>query len=149
MLERIEGLKKLAEYTDEFIESIHPKKSGAFVVGLSGELGSGKTSFVQCVARTLGVTEQITSPTFVIEKIYSLDGQKFEKLIHIDAYRLEGGGELLSIGWDDIICDTKNLIFVEWSERVEKVLPGGTFKLLFTYIDEKTRTIETDYGEKK
>ncbi len=142
MTERIVGVEGLATYADEFIKSVHPKKNGAFVVGLSGELGSGKTSFVQCVARALGVTEQITSPTFVIEKIYNLEEQRFEKLIHIDAYRLEKDNELLSIGWNDVVCDTKNLIFIEWPEHVEDVLPDDISKFFFTYIDETTRTIE-------
>ncbi len=142
MMERIVGVEGLATYVDEFIKNVHPKKNGALVVGLSGELGSGKTSFVQCVARALGITEQITSPTFVIEKIYPLEEQRFEKLIHIDAYRLEMGNEILSIGWNDIVCDAKNLIFIEWPEHIEDILPDDISKFFFTYIDETTRTIE-------
>ncbi len=85
------------------------KKSKAVVVGLHGDLGSGKTTFTQCVARELGVLETVTSPTFVIEKIYTLKNQAFDHLIHIDAYRLEKSEELLRLGWTEISANPKNL----------------------------------------
>src|SRR4051812_40158014 len=94
----------------------------ATVIGLSGDLGSGKTTFTQSIAKALGVTENVTSPTFVIEKIYSLKNPStltelnFEHLIHIDAYRLESSRELLNLGWHDIVLDPKNLILIEWPE---------------------------------
>src|SRR3989338_3678065 len=79
-------------------------KSGATVVGLSGDLGSGKTSFVQGVANALGVSEHVTSPTFILERIYKLSVPKpstydlvpntFSHLVHIDAYRLDSASEL-------------------------------------------------------
>ncbi len=142
MLERVEGLKKLEVYAKDFLKEVYPKNKGAFIVGLSGELGSGKTSFVQCAARILGVVEQITSPTFVIEKIYPLKKYRFGKLIHIDAYRLKNSDELLTVGWRDVADDVKNLIFIEWPEHVEEALPKDIAKLLFTYVDETTRNIE-------
>lgn len=113
----------------------------ATVVGLYGELGSGKTSFTQGVARALGVCENVVSPTFVIEKIYELSNQKFQHLIHIDAYRLEKSSELLHLGWQEIIADPKNLILIEWPERVSDIMPEH-IHINFRHIENEQREIE-------
>jgi len=131
--------QKLAE--DFILDIAAPPEGGAAIVGLSGDLGSGKTAFVQSVAAALGVEQTVTSPTFVIEKIYKLKNQKFEHLIHIDAYRLESGDELLHLGWEEISHNSKNLILIEWPERVHDILPPHTQTTHFTCIDEITRDI--------
>jgi tRNA threonylcarbamoyladenosine biosynthesis protein TsaE len=113
----------------------------ATIVGLRGNLGSGKTTFTKAVAEHLGLKETITSPTFVIEKIYKLDNQKFDYLIHIDAYRLESGKELLVLGWEEISKDPNNLILIEWPENVEDVLPDDVRYIDFGFVDERTREI--------
>jgi tRNA A37 threonylcarbamoyladenosine biosynthesis protein TsaE len=76
------------------------------------------------------VKGRIVSPTFVLMKIYDIDPAKagqgwhrFEKLIHIDAYRIEDEKELLNLGWESLVSDPKNLIFVEWPERVKGIMP--------------------------
>ena len=117
------SLEETQKIADDFIKIISPKDDKAFVVGLSGDLGAGKTAFTKCIAKTLGVEDTVTSPTFVIEKIYELQGQKFSHLIHIDAYRLENGNELLNLGWNKIISDPSNIILIEWPERVSEVMP--------------------------
>lgn len=120
------SLEETQKIADDFIKNISPKSDSAFVVGLSGDLGAGKTAFTKCIAKSLGVEETVTSPTFVIEKIYELENQKFSHLIHIDAYRLESGEELLNLGWQRIISDPKNLILIEWPEKVSSVMPEHT-----------------------
>ena len=75
------------------------------------------------MAKALGVTETVTSPTFVIEKIYPLTGQKFQQLIHIDAYRLKEAHELEVLGWKELLADSGNLILLEWPERVAELIP--------------------------
>ena len=120
------SLEETQKIADDFIKNISPKSDSAFVVGLSGNLGAGKTAFTKCIAKGLGVEETVTSPTFVIEKIYELENQKFSHLIHIDAYRLESGEELLNLGWQRIISDPKNLILIEWPEKVSSVMPEHT-----------------------
>jgi tRNA threonylcarbamoyladenosine biosynthesis protein TsaE len=114
----------------------------ACIIGLRGDLGSGKTTFVRGVARALGVRQTVTSPTFVVEKVYKLKNQPFNYLIHIDAYRLEKGEELLHLGWEETSKDPKNLIFVEWPENVEKVLPPHYLNIEFQNISEKKRKIK-------
>jgi tRNA threonylcarbamoyladenosine biosynthesis protein TsaE len=135
------SLEETENKAREFITALAPLQNGATIVGLEGDLGSGKTTFTQAVARALGVTETVTSPTFVIEKIYKLEHKNFTHLIHIDAYRLEKGEELLKLGWHEIATDPKNLILIEWPERVREILPADMKKISFTFIDEKTREI--------
>lgn len=113
----------------------------ATVVGLYGDLGAGKTSFTQGVAKALGVTENIVSPTFVIEKIYELGNQKFSHLIHIDAYRLDDESELLDLGFQKLISDPKNLILIEWPEKVLGIMPEH-IKIKFSHIESDGREVE-------
>lgn len=114
----------------------------ATVVALQGELGAGKTAFTQEVGKILGVVENMHSPTFVIEKIYSIDWKGFKNLIHIDAYRLEKDSELLHLGWEEVTKGSENLIFLEWPENVAGLIPTGAKRIYFQFIDETTREIE-------
>ncbi len=116
----LEETQKIAE---DFVSSITPFSDKAFVIGLYGDLGAGKTSFTQAVGKKLGVKDVVTSPTFVIEKIYPLEGQKFSHLIHIDTYRLEKSEELLKLGWNEILKDGGNIILVEWADKVSDIMP--------------------------
>ncbi len=114
----------------------------AVVVGLSGDLGSGKTTFSQFTAQILGVKEIVTSPTFVIEKVYHTKNTAFPQFIHIDAYRLDEAKELEVLGFEDLLKQKGTLIFIEWPERVEQILPFDTIYIKFKFIDETTREIE-------
>ncbi len=121
-------------------------KDNAIVVGLSGGLGSGKTAFTKCIADVLGIKDVITSPTFVLEKIYiiprgSIMGDNFTKLIHIDAYRLDGEGDMVALDWEALTADKHNLILIEWPEQVEEVMPKDMIKISFEYVDEGVRRI--------
>ena len=109
-----------------------PSPAGALVVGLSGDLGTGKTFFVQSIAKQLGIKEKIKSPTFVIFKKYPMDKlKKYKFLFHLDAYRLKNEKELLNLGWKEIIGNQEHLVFIEWPENVPKVIPAGA---RFVYI---------------
>ncbi len=118
-----------------------PPRAHAAVLALYGDLGAGKTAFTKGVARALGVQGDVTSPTFVIEKIYALAHPTFARLIHIDAYRLANADELRALGWDDIVRDPGNLIVVEWADRVEELMLADTRRLRFSFVDETTRTL--------
>lgn len=127
------------------LETRSPSK--AAVVGLYGELGAGKTTFMKGLAKYFGITETIQSPTFVIEKIYELEGTRnwklgtrFKHLIHIDAYRIEKGEEMISLGWNEIVADSKNLICIEWPERIADIIPEH-IKINFEHISENERKI--------
>ena len=140
-------ISKSLEDTEKIVRELVEKEfvkndGGALIVGLYGDLGSGKTAFTQVVAKCLGVKETVTSPTFVIEKIYKLDNKNFDHLIHIDAYRLKSGDELLHLGWEEIAKNPKNIIFIEWPERVAEILPNNIKKIYFTFVGENSREIK-------
>lgn len=135
------SLNETREIAKTFLDNLMSKEDWATVIVLKGDLGSGKTTFVQAVAETLGLKEQITSPTFVIEKIYSLEDQKFKRLIHIDAYRLESGSDLESLGWEEVSKEKENIIFIEWPENVFDILPKDVKEIKFKFIDENSREI--------
>ena len=134
-------LKETEALAKEFVRKLSPSK-GATVVGLYGNLGAGKTAFVKAIAKSLGIKETVTSPTFVIEKIYELKGKKFSRLIHIDAYRLVSHLELEAIGFKEIKKDPKNLIMIEWPENVIEALPKKFHRIDMRFINEKSRLIK-------
>lgn len=142
----IKNLDEMRDFANSFLENLQAKGDTAAVVALRGDLGSGKTAFVQAVAKVFGVQEYITSPTFVIQKKYKIHNlaSGFENLIHIDAYRLGNEQELSQLDWEKTIANPKNIIFIEWAERVEEILPANTKKLFFKFIDEQTREIFCD-----
>ncbi len=142
MLHEVKNLHETRKVAENFVNSLVPKENEAVVVGLYGDLGAGKTAFTKCVAGALGIEEAITSPTFVIEKIYELQKQKFTHLIHIDAYRLKDSSELLKLGWKEIINDKNNLILIEWPEIVLDAMPEHREVRLSVGEDESSRTIE-------
>jgi len=137
----VQGTEGMQYEAERFTRTLQPRADGATVVALSGDLGAGKTAFVKGVARALGVMEHVTSPTFVIMKIYALHGQKFQRLVHIDAYRLKGEHHLKVLGWDELLADPKNLIFVEWPEQAGNAIPASALRLTFGYSEDDGRTI--------
>ena len=141
-MERIcSSLGEVRSFAKEIVSITKSNNTRATVLTLKGDLGSGKTTFTKFVAEILGVKDIVTSPTFVIQKVYNLEGQLFDKMVHIDAYRLESGEGLKSIGWDDLINNSRNIILVEWPEKVLKDLPENTIKISFETLDENTRKI--------
>ena len=125
----------------EFAAHLTPKKDSATVVTLSGDLGAGKTAFTKALARSFGIEEEVTSPTFVIEKIYALPRGAFQRLIHIDAYRLNGAHDLDVLGWRELLQESGNLILLEWPEKVEEAIPADALRISLEYIDEHTRKV--------
>lgn len=129
---------------EDFLDSLKTAEH-ATVVALSGDLGAGKTAFTKELGNLLGIPhDQITSPTFVIMKIFNIHHSLFEHLIHIDAYRLEDEQELVSLGWNEIIEDPKNLILIEWPEMVKGLIPKDARKLSLKFVDESTREIRVE-----
>lgn len=124
------------------LKNLKTKKDGATILLLRGDLGSGKTTFTQALARELGVKNPVTSPTFVLMKKYKVNHPNFKQLIHIDAYRLNKGQDLLSLGWGEIASNPDNLIMLEWPERVGDLWNGSEDQINFKFIDENTREIQ-------
>lgn len=144
MEREIKGLKDLKAFAQELIPTLPPGKRGARVVALYGELGSGKTTFVKYAAEALGVEEVVVSPTFILERVYKLpDSKAFQRLVHIDCYRLEGAHDLASLGWKELVDDPRNIIFIEWAERVGEALPDDAVKIYFEVVGDNERKITT------
>ncbi len=143
-----ENTEQTTDIAKDFIKQIMSDKSSseATIVALVGDLGAGKTAFTQACARALGIEETVTSPTFVIEKIYKIDTPRFNKLVHIDAYRLENSQELATLGFDNLIADSKNLIFIEWADKVYDLLPKGYIKIIFSVVSDTVRKIDFEYA---
>lgn len=142
------SLKDTRAFAERFINELvkRGKRESAFVVGLFGDLGSGKTAFTKELAAALGIKDTVQSPTFILERIYKIPPKSalakyWKHLVHIDAYRLEGVRELTHLGWEEIARDPENLIFIEWPERVADALPKDMMKIRFTFINEQTREI--------
>lgn len=136
------SLETLPEHAKQFVENLRVEGNQACVVGLKGNLGAGKTTFVQEVAKVLGVEVQVTSPTFVISQSYKTSHPTLKRLVHIDAYRLEGE-EGDTIGFREYLSDPENLILVEWPENLPKGtdFPASAATLEFETVDENTRRV--------
>lgn len=148
---RSTGLSKSLRDTDKIarktLEALsRESRKGALVVVCSGGLGSGKTAFVASLAKALGIKERVTSPTFVLMKIYELPERAYARfrlarLVHIDAYRFDEPQDLLRLGFKELANDSRNIIVIEWGERVRELLPKRFAHFHFNFVDEKTRAI--------
>ena len=138
----IKNLEELNFFAKELL-SFEKNVFGATIFGLYGNLGAGKTTLTQNIAKELGVMENISSPTFVIMKIYELLNQKWKHLIHIDAYRIENEKEILSLGFNQIISDENNLIIIEWPEKIASVMPKHT-KVFLEFLNENERNVKVE-----
>ncbi len=142
MKEVSNSVKQTQDLAKKIARSLKPAKH-AVVIALSGDLGAGKTVFVQGLAKAMGIRSKITSPTFVIEKIYKLKPRsKFSHLVHIDAYRINGSKEIKDLGWKDLVNDPKNMILIEWAEKIRKILPKSKIAVHIRHISEKRRDID-------
>jgi len=120
--------------------------SQARVIALHGDLGTGKTAFVQQLAALLGVRESVTSPTFVIMKTYPLEQQTFVELVHIDAYRIETPAEMQPLKLEQLLAEPRTLVCIEWAERITELLPEDAVHLTFTINGEQRIIMHTDHG---
>ena len=135
-------------YTQQNIDQIAqtiisdlPKKDGATIIALRGDLGAGKTTLTQAIAKYLGVVEVFTSPTFVIAKFYDTKNDAYKNLVHIDAYRIEEPHELVILGWEEIVLNQENIVVIEWPEKIAAKIPARSINLYFDFVDEVTRKI--------
>ena len=105
------------------------------VVALSGELGSGKTTFTQGLLQGLEIKGPYTSPTFVIMKKYA------SNIYHLDAYRV-GEEDILNLGWEEIANEPGNIVIVEWADRIKKIIPKDSLWIEFEWLAENERRIK-------
>lgn len=117
---------------------------GATIVGLVGDLGAGKTTFVQGFAEGLRLEKRLVSPTFIILRKYDLEIQEYRSFYHIDLYRLEKNvrSEMKNLGLDDIFSDPKNIVLIEWADLAEGLLPQERMTIEIEHTSEKERKIK-------
>ena len=132
-----EETKKIGE---KLAKSMKPQK-GARVLALRGNLGAGKTTFVQGFSKGLGIKRRTPSPTFVIMRRHRVPGRRsavgsrgaknFSDLFHVDAYRLKKGGDLKVLDFDKVLEDPRNIVLIEWADRTKDILPKDVLWLDF------------------
>ncbi|PIP25023.1 MAG: tRNA (adenosine(37)-N6)-threonylcarbamoyltransferase complex ATPase subunit type 1 TsaE [Candidatus Nealsonbacteria bacterium CG23_combo_of_CG06-09_8_20_14_all_36_12] len=125
----------------------------ALIIGLEGDLGGGKTTFLQGFAKGLGIKEKILSPTFVIMKRFKIrknscpNSCKFASFYHIDCYRIQKSKEILNLGFKEIISNPKNIVAIEWADRIKKIIPKKSIILKFKFINQTTREIKLSFPQ--
>lgn len=143
MIKKIsKNTRETEKIAEEFTKIILGNKKLATIICLHGDLGTGKTTFSQFVAKNLGVKRKVNSPTFVIMRRYDLKHKNFKNLFHLDAYRLKNHKELLVLGWKEIISKPENLILIEWPENVIKAIPKKHHKIHISHTKEGHRSFK-------
>ncbi|MDH4330885.1 MAG: tRNA (adenosine(37)-N6)-threonylcarbamoyltransferase complex ATPase subunit type 1 TsaE [Candidatus Moranbacteria bacterium] len=132
-----------SQETQELAQRIAKTLKGGEVICLEGDLGGGKTTFTQGLLKELGAEGPYTSPTFVVMKKYDLEDGQVSCVYHIDAYRVDANG-VLDLGWEEIAGNKKNIVIVEWPERLSGILPEDSFWVTFSWIDENEREVLID-----
>lgn len=110
-------------------------------VCLWGDLGSGKTTFVQGLSKGLGIPNRLLSPTFIIVRRYTVT-KRFKYLYHLDLYRISQPSDVLSLGFTDMYGSEDSLVVVEWPERLGELLPKKRIDIRFTVRDDGTHSVE-------
>lgn len=123
------------------MEVLKKKQSAAFVLALKGDLGGGKTTFLQGFARGLGIKEKILSPTFVIMKNYKLSTTNYKLFYHVDCYRIKSPKDISELGLKEIFSNPKNIVAIEWAEKIKAILPKNAFWLKFEFVNKNKRNI--------
>ncbi|MFC1711887.1 tRNA (adenosine(37)-N6)-threonylcarbamoyltransferase complex ATPase subunit type 1 TsaE [Patescibacteria group bacterium] len=124
-----------------FLENIN-------VICLYGPLGAGKTCFSQGMAKALGVEKRVISPTFILLKEYDLKNKEnktiFTKLYHLDCYKIRDNKDIKSVSLTELWQNPKNLILIEWAEKVAAILPKERIDIKFKYLSLGERKIKVD-----
>ena len=132
----MEIITKSAQQTQKLGEKIGRDLKPPVIIALYGELGSGKTTFIQGLAKGLGIKKRITSPTFVFVKKYH------PNFYHIDLYRIEKFEETRGLGLEEIFSEPKAVVAIEWAEKIKEILPKNRIDIWFNYLNQNKRKIE-------
>jgi len=152
----MEVVTKSAQETQELGEKIANQLiigHQSSIIALTGELGSGKTTFIQGLAKGLGIKERILSPTFIMMRQYPLTINHKKSLMlrnkssvmnfyHVDLYRIEDEKDIKGLGLKEIWSDPQNIVAIEWAEKIKKILPKKRIDIYFEYLGEEKRKIK-------
>lgn len=113
------------------------------IIALSGELGTGKTTFTQGFAKGLGIKDKIISPTFVLQRQHQIPDSK-KILYHIDLYRLDNSADFNNLGLKDLMKNSNDIVLIEWAEKARIILPKDTIWIYFKQINLNTREVSLE-----
>jgi len=130
-----------AAETKRLAAALAKKLKGGEVLALYGNLGSGKTTFVQGFVGGLGIKDRVQSPTFVFIRFY---GEK-PKIVHVDLYRIDFMEEVSDLGLEELLGNKDTVCLIEWPEKIKSLLPKDVFEIKFSYISEDIRKIEGNF----
>lgn len=131
----------ITKSTDETInlgETIGKTVKGSTLIALHGDLGSGKTTFVQGLAKGLGIKKRLISPTFIILRTYEIKLKSLKKgsrFYHVDLYRTQSQDDIRGIGLDEIIKGNQDIVAIEWAEKLGEFLPDKRIDIYFKQQD--------------
>lgn len=136
-------MKQYFSYSEEETKRLGRRFAKKFkhgIVALIGELGAGKTTFIQGFAKGLGIKDKIISPTFVLIRQHKIPNSNL-MLLHVDLYRLERKLEIKSLGLSEILSNSNNVVLIEWAEKARGLLPENTKHIKFQIINQNKRKI--------
>lgn len=129
-----ESLGETQKLAEDLVQNLGDTK----FLALFGDLGSGKTTFVQGFAKGLGVKERIISPTFIIVRNHKFGDKTF---YHIDLYRVETSKDIQGLGLEEIFNDKNSIVAVEWAEKIKDILPNNRLDIYFENLGGEKRKI--------
>ena len=138
------NLKETQDLSEKAIEIVKKQsRENAAVLGFVGDLGGGKTSFTQGLAKNLGIKKDILSPTFILMQSYGIKKSSlpWKNFYHLDAYRVKSSKEILKLGFEEIIKNNQNIVVVEWADIIKDIMPKNTLWIEFEWLDENERKI--------
>jgi len=138
----METISKSPEQTKEIGRNLSKRLKEGGIVCLFGDLGTGKTVFVQGLAKGLGIKKRILSPSFVLQREYQFG--KGGKFYHIDLYRIEDSQEARGLGLEEVFCNKNNVVAIEWAEKIKNFLPKKRINVFITIVNEKERRIRIE-----
>lgn len=126
------NLEQMEVLVEKMVTNIKPGQ----ILGLVGDLGAGKTTFVQILAKKLGIDERVNSPTFNLQKLYKLPESvnSIKQLLHVDAYRLKSVYELEDIGFFEMLADNETLAVVEWADQLPELENNNNNYLTIEFV---------------
>lgn len=141
----IDELQAVVEVVLDHAVAVLKREDGSAVLALQGDLGAGKTTFMQQLAAKLGIEEHVTSPTFVVMKKYDTTHDIIKQLTHIDAYRIEEVDEMRPLRFSEELKEKDTMIGIEWAEHITELLPPHTLHLDFKIDgDQRIITLKTN-----
>lgn len=134
----MEYVSKSLDDTKKIAQEIAQMLHIGGVVALTGELGSGKTTFTRYLVENLGISSRVQSPTFVIHRRYSGDTKAVN---HFDFYRIASKEEILDTGLLESLNNSGEICIIEWPEMIADILPEKTIAIKFEYLEENSRKV--------